>query len=77
MKITKIFVFIFTVVMLAACSNNRGGLLSVRSVPNEFEAYRHAPLEVPAPSKELPTPMPGEKDLLEVSPQEQAKNALR
>lgn len=77
MKITNIFMFICAATLLTACSNQRGGLLSVRSIPNEFEAYKHAPLEVPPASETLPAPKPGEKALLEVTPEEQAQNALR
>lgn len=77
MKITNIFMFIFATILLTACSNQRGGLLSVRSIPNEFEAYKHAPLEVPEASATLPKPQVGAKPLLEVTPEEQAQNALR
>ncbi|MFV0431125.1 MAG: DUF3035 domain-containing protein [Alphaproteobacteria bacterium] len=50
--------------------------MSIRSVPNEFDSYKHPTLEIPEASEKLPVPTHGKEPKTEVSPEEQAKRAL-
>lgn len=77
LKVFKILVLgVMPLFMLSACTD-RGGILGVRSTPNEFKAYGHAPLVVPEPSAQLPAPQPGTQGRYEVTPQEEAVRALQ
>ncbi len=66
----------FALLLTAACTD-RGGVLGVRSTPNEFQTYSGAPLVVPEATDKLPEPSLGAKDPHQSSPQEEAKAALQ
>ncbi len=76
-KVFKILILgMVPLLTLSACTD-RGGILGVRSTPNEFKAYEHAALVVPEPTGQLPLPKPGAQDTYELTPEEQAAKALQ